>query len=105
MHVYIHVVFVTTYVHKSKVSVDVYMQEFMKLLGELEGQLEELDGWGQLLTKDCVKPDGEVIQGRVEDLRLALSYSYGVWFTQSAAEQKVNSMFQNAVHLENYFTM
>ena len=41
----------------------------MKELGESEGQLDELDGWGQLLIKDCVQPDGEIIQDRVEELR------------------------------------
>ncbi len=49
-----------------------FVQEFMRVLGELEGLLEELDGWGQLLTKDCVKPDGQVIENRVDELRSAL---------------------------------
>ena len=42
----------------------------MKALSELEGQFEELDGWGQLLIKECVTPDGEVIQQRLDDLRV-----------------------------------
>ncbi len=41
----------------------------MRVLGELEGRLEELDGWGQLLTKDCVKADGQVIEDRVDELK------------------------------------
>ena len=32
--------------------------------------MEELDGWGQLLIKECVTPDGEVIQERLNDLML-----------------------------------
>ena len=42
----------------------------MKALSELDGQFEELDGWGQLLIKECVTPDGEVIQQRLDDLRI-----------------------------------
>lgn len=41
----------------------------MRVLGELEGELEGLDGWGQLLAKDCVTPDAQVIEERVEELR------------------------------------
>ena len=41
----------------------------MKALSELEGKLEELDGWGQLLIKECVTPDGEVIQQRINSLK------------------------------------
>lgn len=41
----------------------------MKELGKLEAQLDDLDGWSQLLIKDCVEPDGEVIQHKVADLR------------------------------------
>ena len=37
---------------------------------ELEAQLDELDGLGQLLSKGCVEGDGEVIQQRIADLRL-----------------------------------
>lgn len=39
-------------------------------LSELEGKLEELDGWGQLLIKECVTPDGETIQQRLDDLKV-----------------------------------
>lgn len=45
------------------------VQEFMRVLAELEGELEELDGWGQLLIKDCVKPDAQVIENRVDEMR------------------------------------
>ena len=41
----------------------------MKGLAELETQLDDLDGWGQLLIKDCVETDGEVVQHRVNELR------------------------------------
>ena len=41
----------------------------MKVLAELESQLDDLDGWGQLLIKDCVETDGEVVQHRVNELR------------------------------------
>lgn len=41
----------------------------MKSLADLEAQLDELDGWGQLLIKDCVEADGDVVQHRVNDLR------------------------------------
>lgn len=41
----------------------------MKSLLQLEGKLEELDGWGQLLIRECVSPDGEVIQQRLDDLK------------------------------------
>ena len=44
----------------------------MKGLADLETQLDELDGWGQLLIKDCVETDGEVVQQRVNDLRYIL---------------------------------
>ena len=44
----------------------------MKGLAELETQLDELDGWGQLLIKDCVETDGEVVQHRVNELRYML---------------------------------
>ena len=45
------------------------LQEVMKGLAELETQLDDLDGWGQLLIKDCVETDGEVVQHRVNELR------------------------------------
>ena len=41
----------------------------MKILADLENQLDELDGWGQLLIKDCVETDGDVVQHRVDELR------------------------------------
>jgi len=41
----------------------------MRVLGELESQAEEINGWGQLLMKDCVTPDGELIETRVEDIK------------------------------------
>ena len=41
----------------------------MKELGKLETQLDDLDGWGQLLVKDCVEPDGEVIQQKMASIR------------------------------------
>ena len=44
----------------------------MKGLAELETQLDELDGWGQLLIKDCIETDGEVVQHRVNELRYML---------------------------------
>ena len=44
----------------------------MKGLAELETQLDDLDGWGQLLIKDCVETDGEVVQHRVNELRYVL---------------------------------
>ena len=47
----------------------VVLQEVMKSLAELENQLDDLDGWGQLLIKDCVETDGEVVQHRVNELR------------------------------------
>lgn len=50
------------------------------MLGELEGKLEELDGWEQLLTKDCVKPDGQVIENRVDELRSALPFVLSLYF-------------------------
>lgn len=31
--------------------------------------MEELDGWGQLLIKECVTPDGEVIQQKIDNLK------------------------------------
>ena len=39
------------------------------MLAGLETQLDDLDGLGQLLGKECVKADGEVIQQRIADLR------------------------------------
>ena len=44
-------------------------QEHMKGLLALDGDLEDLNGWGQLLIKDCVTPDGEVIQERMDSLK------------------------------------
>ena len=41
----------------------------MKGLLALDGDLEDLNGWGQLLIKDCVTPDGEVIQERMDSLK------------------------------------
>lgn len=41
----------------------------MKCLADLEAQLDDLDGWGQLLIKDSVETDGEVVQRRVNELR------------------------------------
>ena len=39
------------------------------MLANLESQLDDLDGLGQQLSRDCVKADGEVIQQRIADLR------------------------------------
>ena len=44
-------------------------QDHLKNLSFLEGELDELDGLGQLLCRECVKPDGKVIQQRIEELR------------------------------------
>lgn len=46
------------------------LQEQLKSLSELEDQFEELNGWGQLLIKECVPTDGEVIQQKLDDLRM-----------------------------------
>ena len=45
------------------------MQDHLKALSDLEGKLDELNGWGQLLVKECVVPDGEVIQERLDSLK------------------------------------
>ena len=39
------------------------------MLANLESQLNDLDGLGQLLSRDCVKIDGKIIQQRIADLR------------------------------------
>lgn len=44
-------------------------QEYLKALLELETGLEELSGWGHLLIKECVTPDGDVIQQRLDSLK------------------------------------
>ena len=49
----------------------------MKSLADLETQLDDLDGWGQLLIKDCMETDGEVVQHRVNELRYGLLRCYG----------------------------
>lgn len=41
----------------------------MKGLAELETQLDDLDGRGQLLIIECVETDGEVVQHRINELR------------------------------------
>lgn len=38
-------------------------------MSELDGEVEELEGWGQLLIKECVSPDGDVIQQKLNDLK------------------------------------
>ena len=67
----------------------------MKALSELEGQFEELDGWGQLLIKECVPADGEVLQQRLDDLRVycdALAFS--ATERQAALEESLLSLGQ-----------
>ena len=46
-----------------------FLQDHLKMLAGLETQLDDLDGLGQLLSKECVKADGDVIQQRIADLR------------------------------------
>ena len=46
-----------------------HVQEVMKGLAELETQLDDLDGRGQLLIIECVETDGEVVQHRINELR------------------------------------
>ena len=49
------------------------------MLANLESQLDDLDGLGQQLSRDCVKADGEVIQQRIADLRsvhLSVCFSF-----------------------------
>ena len=58
-------------------------QEHLKVLANLESQLDDLDGLGQQLSRDCVKADGEVIQQRIADLRsvhLSVRLSWSFYF-------------------------
>ncbi len=48
----------------------------MKNLAELETQLDDLDGRGQLLIIECVETDGEVVQHRINELR----YTYIIMY-------------------------
>ena len=41
----------------------------MKTLAGLETQIDDLDGPEQMLSMECVKTDGDVIQQRIADLR------------------------------------
>ena len=71
------------------------LQDHLKALSELEGKLEDLNGWGQLLVKDCVVPDGEVIQERMDSLKLqydALSSASSE--RQAALEESLLSLGQ-----------
>jgi len=64
-------------------------------LSELEGKLEELNGWGQLLVKDCVEPDGEVIQERMDSLKLQYdTLSSAASERQAALEESLLSLGQ-----------
>ncbi len=67
----------------------------MKALSELEGKLEELNGWGQLLVKECVVPDGEVIQERLDSLKLQCdTLTSAANERQSALEESLLSLGQ-----------
>ena len=45
------------------------MQEYQKSLGELQGQLDEVEGMGQLLASGCVHDDKEAIMEKINELR------------------------------------
>ncbi len=62
---------------------------------ELEHKLEDLDGWGQLLIKECVSPDGEVIQERINDLKVRCdSLGYSGAERQMSLEESLLSLGQ-----------
>ena len=64
-------------------------------MSELENKLEELDGWGQLLIKECVTPDGEVIQLRIDDLKSRCeALSSAAIERQAALEESLLSLGQ-----------
>ena len=52
------------------------LQEYHKGLGELEGQLDELEGLGMLLASGCVSEDKEIIVQRTKDLRYKHVFLY-----------------------------
>ena len=73
----------------------VCIQEHLKALSELETELEEMDGWGQLLIKECVSPDGQVIQQRIDDLKARCEALNSAAVTRKAAlEESLLSLGQ-----------
>ena len=53
----------------------VCVQEFLKSVAEMEGQLDGMEGLGLLLAGGCVTADKEVILKRTSELRLELSHT------------------------------
>ena len=45
------------------------LQDVLRDLAPVETELDELDGLGHLLCKNCMHSDGEVVQQRLSDLR------------------------------------
>ena len=54
----------------------VCVQEFLKSVAEMEGQLDGMEGLGLLLAGGCVTADKEVILKRTSELRLELSLTH-----------------------------
>ena len=55
---------------KSELNLSLFLQDALKVLAGLGTQLDDLDGLGQLLSKECMKADGDFIQQRIATLLL-----------------------------------